>query len=53
MADISQNAKSVNPDCKVIAEIYPGIGEEAVRVGADVFELYNVVDAVAHEFSGW
>ena len=52
MAEISQNAKSVNPECKVIAEIYPGIGEEAVRVGADVFELYNVVDAIAHEFSG-
>ncbi len=52
MAEISQNVKSVNPDCKTIAEIYPGIGEEAVRVGADVYELYNVVDAIAHEFSG-
>ena len=52
MAEITQNAKSVNPDCKIIAEIYPGIGEEAVRVGADVYELYQVVDAIAHEFSG-
>ena len=33
-----------------IAEIYPGIEEEAVRVGADVYELYGVVDAVAHEY---
>jgi len=52
MAEIDSNAKSVNPNCKTIAEIYPGIGEEAVRVGADVYELYNVVDAIAHEFSG-
>jgi len=52
MAEISQNVKSVNPNCKTIAEIYPGIGEEAVRVGSDVYELYNVVDVIAHEFSG-
>jgi len=52
MAEIAQNVKSVNPNCKTIAEIYPGIGEETVRVGADVYELYDVVDAIAHEFSG-
>ena len=52
MAEIDSNAKSVNPVCKTIPEIYPGIGEEAVRVGSDVYELYNVVDAIAHEFSG-
>ncbi|HUQ67297.1 MAG TPA: hypothetical protein VM101_14135 [Flavitalea sp.] len=52
MAEIDSNAKSINADCKTIAEIYPGTGEEAVRVGADVYELYNVVDAIAHEFSG-
>ena len=34
----------------VIPEIYPGIEEEAVRVGADVYQLYGVVDAVAHEY---
>ena len=52
MADVNRNAKSVNPDCKVIAEIYPGIDESAVRVGADIYEMYDVVDVVAHEFSG-
>jgi hypothetical protein len=52
MAEIDSNARSVNPEIKTIPEIYPGIGEEAVRVGADVYELYDVVDAVAHEFSG-
>lgn len=52
MAEVAQNAKSVNPECKTIAEIYPGIGDEAVRVGADVYELYDVVDVIAHEFSG-
>jgi hypothetical protein len=34
----------------VIPEIYPGIEQEAVRVGADVYQLYGVVDAIAHEY---
>jgi hypothetical protein len=33
-----------------IPEIYPGIEEEAVRVGADVYSLYAVNDAIAHEY---
>lgn len=51
MKEINQNVKSVNPECKTIAEIYPGISEEAVRVGADVYKIYEVVDAIAHEYS--
>jgi hypothetical protein len=50
MHEIDQNAKSVNPQIKTIPEIYPGIEEAAVRVGADVYSLYPVVDAVAHEY---
>lgn len=50
MAEIDHNAKSVNPEIKTIPEIYPGIEEEAVRVGADVYSLYSVVDAIAHEY---
>jgi hypothetical protein len=50
MHEIDQSAKSVNPDIKTIPEIYPGIEEEAVRVGADVYSLYPVVDAIAHEY---
>jgi hypothetical protein len=50
MAEIDHNAKSVNPKIKTIPEIYPGIEEEAVRVGADVYSLYGVVDAIAHEY---
>jgi hypothetical protein len=48
--EIDQTAKSVNPQIKTIPEIYPGIEEEAVRVGADVYSLYPVVDAIAHEY---
>jgi hypothetical protein len=51
MAEIRSEVRTVNPDCKVIAEIYPGIDESAVRVGADVYALYPVVDAICHEFS--
>jgi hypothetical protein len=50
MKEIDQNAKSVNPQCKTIAEIYPGIEEGATRVGADVYQLYPVVDVIAHEY---
>jgi hypothetical protein len=50
MAEIRTNAISVNPNIAVIPEIFPGIEESAVRVGADVYQLYPVVDAVAHEY---
>ena len=55
MKEIDENVKAVNPKCKTIAEIYPGLGEDAVRVGADVYQLYDVVDVIAHEYSygGW
>lgn len=48
--EIDQNAKSVNPQIKTIPEIYPGIEQESARVGADVYSLYAVVDAIAHEY---
>ena len=51
MAEIDRSAKSVNPKIKTIPEIYPGIEEAAVRVGTDVYSLYGVVDAIAHEYS--
>lgn len=50
MREIRENARSVNPGIMVIPEIYPGIEEEATRVGADVYEMYDVVDAIAHEY---
>src|SRR5262249_1722708 len=50
MREIRENARRVNPSIMVIPEIYPGIEQEAVRVGADVYQLYEVVDAIAHEY---
>ena len=50
MREIDSNVKAVNPKCKTIPEIYPGIEESAVRVGSDVYELYGVVDTIAHEY---
>ena len=32
------------------SRIYPGIEEEAPRVGADVYEMYDVIDVIAHEY---
>lgn len=51
MAEVDRNVKAVSPNCMTIAEIYPGLGESAVRVGSDVYELYEVVDVIAHEYS--
>ena len=48
--EIRDNARSVNPEIMVIPEIYPGIEEEATRVGSDVYEMYNVIDVIAHEY---
>jgi hypothetical protein len=50
MREIRDNARSVSPQIAVIPEIYPGIEQEATRVGADVYEMYGVVDAIAHEY---
>ncbi len=50
MDEIGRNARAVNPQIKTIPEIYPGIEAESVRVGADVYSLYGVVDAIAHEY---
>jgi hypothetical protein len=50
MREIRNNAQSVNPNVKVIPEIYPGIEKEATVVGADVYEMYGVADAIAHEY---
>ena len=48
--EIRENARAVNPEIMVIPEIYPGIEEEATRVGADVYQMYDVVDVIAHEY---
>jgi len=50
MREINQNVKAVNPQCMTIAEIYPGIEEGAPRVGSDVYQLYPVLDVIAHEY---
>lgn len=52
MKDVSAAVKSANPQCVTIAEIYPGIESDVPRVGADVYQLYPVVDAIAHEYQG-
>src|SRR5207245_922828 len=50
LREIRDNARAINPTIMVIPEIYPGIEEEATRVGADVYEMYAAVDAIAHEY---
>jgi len=51
VAEARMNIQSVNPNCMLIPEIYPGLGEDAIIVGADTYRLYAVSDAIAHEYS--
>jgi hypothetical protein len=50
LAEIRTNAIAENPSISLIPEIYPGIEAESPRVGADVYQLYPQVDAIAHEY---
>jgi hypothetical protein len=50
LAEVRRTAVAVNPSISVIPEIYPGIEAEAPRVGADVYQIYPQVDAIAHEY---
>jgi hypothetical protein len=50
MQEIERTAKAVNPKIITVAEIYPGIEEEVVRVGADPYQMYAVLDTIAHEY---
>ena len=50
MSDIRRNATTANPNISIIPEIYPGIEDAAPRVGSDVYRLYPLVDAIAHEY---
>lgn len=51
VSEVKENMKSVNPVCKLILEIYPGVSGTVVRVGADNYPLYKIADVIAHEFS--
>ena len=50
--EIDRNIKAANPKCMTIPEIYPGFERPATVVGADVYQLYPVVDAIGHEYHG-
>jgi Glycosyl hydrolase-like 10 len=51
MKEVGENMKAVNPKSVTIAEIYPGIEFWAPRFGSDVYQLYDVIDLVAHEYN--
>ncbi len=50
LEQVKQNIKSVNPQCNLIPEIYPGLGSDPVTVGADVYQLAPVADVITHEY---
>jgi hypothetical protein len=51
MKEVGENMKAVNPKSVTIAEIYPGIEFWAPRFGSDVYQLYDVIDLIAHEYN--
>ncbi len=48
--DVSSIAKAINPEIKIIAELYLAQGIHGLYSGADPYFLYDHVDAIAHEF---
>ncbi len=51
VAEVKENMKRVNPACKLILEIYPGLSEAEARIGTDNYQLYKIADVIAHEYS--
>lgn len=51
VAEVKENMKTVNPACKLILEIYPGLSEAVARIGTDNYQLYKIADVIAHEYS--
>lgn len=51
VSEVKNNIKSINPACKLILEIYPGLSEAEARIGTDNYELYGIADVIAHEYS--
>jgi hypothetical protein len=49
--EVKDNINKVNPACKLILEIYPGVSGTVARVGADNYQLYPIADVIAHEYS--
>jgi len=49
--EVTLIAKGINPDIKIIAELWLAQGIQALFSGADPYYLYNYVDAITHEFS--
>lgn len=49
--EVKENIKSVNPACKLILEIYPGLSEAVARIGTDNYQLYQNADVITHEYS--
>ena len=52
MEEVDKNIKSQNPNGMSIAEIWPGLGKQEARIGVDTYELYKVIDVIAHEYDG-
>jgi hypothetical protein len=51
MKEVRDNMRSVNPNSVTIAEVYPGIEFLAPQFGSDVYQLYDAIDVIAHEYS--
>ena len=51
MKEVRDNMTSVNPHSVTIAEVYPGIEFLAIQFGSDVYQLYDVIDVIAHEYN--
>ena len=49
-AEVSSTAKGINPNIKIIAEIWLAQGLQGLLSGADPYYLYDYLDAITYEF---
>ncbi len=49
-AEVSSVAKGINPNIKIIAEIWLAQGLQGLLSGADPYYLYDYLDAITYEF---
>ena len=49
-AEVSAVAKGINPNIKIIAEIWLAQGIQGLLSGADPYYLYDYLDAIAYEY---
>ena len=50
LRDLKANITTINPNIKLVTEIYGGYAQYGIRYGAEIEKISTVVDVITHEF---